>query len=271
MNNIYEYDKNYLNNGFIQFEAARFLIDFSGLSNVKNILDVGCGSGRVTKELFHWLRPEKMVAIDKSAEMINEARQNVPNPNIVFQNSSIEGYTNTNKEKFELIFSNSSFAWFTNYQKALTNIIHATSADGMIVIQASYKKAWCPEFVDIISSLRNKNDEIDNLLKYHYFPCMHFDTKEEYIPFLEQYGLQVDAIETKDFTYNVNGQDAIKIFNSGAVKVYTNRQFFTKPVSDSSIKLFYDVLQKTLIQKDDLTLTYPRIFIKCRPLTVKNT
>lgn len=66
---------------------------------VKSIVDIGCGDGRITKELSETFNNKKILGIDYSSKAINLAR--VLNPNISFLNIDI--ISEKIKEKFDAI------------------------------------------------------------------------------------------------------------------------------------------------------------------------
>lgn len=69
----------------------------------KNILEIGCGSGRITRHLVTLPGIHKFVAIDISKELIDGARKNTSNFSIEFHCTDLESFT-TDK-KFDLVFS----------------------------------------------------------------------------------------------------------------------------------------------------------------------
>ena len=69
----------------------------------KKILEVGCGSGRLTKKIAELPQIEKFVAMDISPDLIESAKKNTSGQNIEFQCIDLQNYNP--KEKFDLVFS----------------------------------------------------------------------------------------------------------------------------------------------------------------------
>ena len=67
--------------------------------SIKSIVDVGCGDGRITKELSETFNTKKILGIDYSSKAINLAK--ALNPNISFLNIDI--ISEKLKEKFDAI------------------------------------------------------------------------------------------------------------------------------------------------------------------------
>lgn len=67
-----------------------------------NILEIGCGSGRLTIILLH-LNPVKILAIDISLDLISEAKNTLDHSSLEFQCVDINNFSN--EKTFDLIFS----------------------------------------------------------------------------------------------------------------------------------------------------------------------
>lgn len=69
----------------------------------KKILEVGCGSGRLTKKIAEFPEIEKFMAMDISPDLIESAKKNTRGQTIEFQCIDLQNYNP--KEKFDLVFS----------------------------------------------------------------------------------------------------------------------------------------------------------------------
>ena len=69
----------------------------------EKILEVGCGSGRLTKKIAELPEIEKFVAMDISPDLIENAKKNTRGQTIEFQCIDLQNYNP--KEKFDLVFS----------------------------------------------------------------------------------------------------------------------------------------------------------------------
>ncbi|MDD7805672.1 MAG: class I SAM-dependent methyltransferase [Endozoicomonas sp. (ex Botrylloides leachii)] len=262
---IKDYERNYYQSGFIQLDAAKYLIDFAKpyVRCGSSLLDVGCGSGRVTNLIFDNLLPSKVIGVDQADGMIALAKKSTRNKLICYKHHAIEDYPTD--FRFSHVFANSSFQWFSNYSAALSTIHHCLSPDGYFFIQSSYKERWCPEFLDIIESLKLQHSFINDLLSQHHFPCMHLASPQEYTTFLLGHRFSVTSIETKDFVYQLPQERAIDVFNSGPVKAYTSEKYYNNAVDPQAIDKFYSFFQLALAKKKKIQITYPRVFIRCQP------
>ena len=69
----------------------------------KKILEIGCGSGRLTKLIAELPDIEKFVAMDISPDLIESAKKNTRGQNIDYHCIDLQNYNP--KEKFDLVFS----------------------------------------------------------------------------------------------------------------------------------------------------------------------
>ncbi|WP_434568320.1 methyltransferase domain-containing protein (plasmid) [Vibrio chagasii] len=216
------YAKEYDANGIAQREAAYELGSLLP-SNAGRVLDIGCGSGRVSEYFYSSLKPNRMVAIDSSKEMITEAIKTYKNSNISYINEDI--HTLTIDEKFDVIIANSSLQWFENIYLALSVIYKHLSDKGNVFIQTPFKDNWCPAINLMI------NDFFDihypTLKRSFKFPCTHLESLEEYKFIFENSKLKVNRMYSKNFVFEVDNLNFIKVFNSGAIKAYSNQDNYS--------------------------------------------
>lgn len=89
MNTTYSWNaKDYEKNSLAQQKWARELIANLNLTGVEDILDLGCGDGKVTVEIAQLVGDGSVVGIDNSRQMIDLAKENYPqnkHPNLSFQ------------------------------------------------------------------------------------------------------------------------------------------------------------------------------------------
>jgi SAM-dependent methyltransferase len=111
-----------------------------------NILEVGCGTGRVTKELSK--RYRKVTAIDINERYINFCKNKFTG--IKFQTSDILDFKS--KDKFDvIIFSWIGLHYHPNISEVLENLKKLTNTENLILILDAYYQT---EFVEILNMLR---------------------------------------------------------------------------------------------------------------------
>ena len=98
-----EYEKHSLG----QQKWARELIEKISLKGTENVLDIGCGDGKVTAEISKLVRKGSIIGIDNSAAMIKLATDRHSAsiyPNLSFQ--KMDAVNLNFNDRFDLIFSN---------------------------------------------------------------------------------------------------------------------------------------------------------------------
>jgi ubiquinone/menaquinone biosynthesis C-methylase UbiE len=80
----------------------QFLKRFLQKYSFKNILEIGCGNGRLTKFLLNISNFDSILAIDISEDLIMQAQKKFSNPKITFQNQDVLKFSSD--KKFDLIF-----------------------------------------------------------------------------------------------------------------------------------------------------------------------
>jgi len=121
-----------------KFKTERFLpfYDLLELVAIKpgiSVLDLGCGTGELTRKLADALPGSKVLGIDAAAEMLTDAAA-FANNNLRFEQKTIETQLESGK-KFDLIFSNAAIQWVENHQQLIPKIIAAINPGGQLAMQ----------------------------------------------------------------------------------------------------------------------------------------
>ena len=229
------YEKGYYSNGNVQYDAAKELLTLTP-TNPRSLLDIGCGSGKVSHLIYQKVSPKQMLSIDISQAMLEEVDHRYPSSPIEFRHSDIAQFSSD--EVYDVIISNSSFQWFKNYYASLNTIRRCLAPNGRLIIQTPYRQIWCPEVTQLMAvffstKYPSLNDEFR-------LPCMHLESDLAYQNMFEGYGFAVENLYTKAFTYRFSATEFKQFFMSGAYKVYTHKDSYTSELPDS---FEHDLLQ----------------------------
>lgn len=149
-----------------QNHSASKLIGKVNMSKVRDILDIGCGTGNYTKLLMDKFMDARIKAIDISCNMIEVARNKLKSKEIEFIIADAE--TVTLDEKFDLISSNASFQWFNNLEKVLVKYKKLLRRNGVILFSIFGPRTYY-ELNASLKELFRKDISIDS--------CSFFDKK----------------------------------------------------------------------------------------------
>lgn len=105
----------YEDNAFLQENIIKELLTLSDYSNISSILDLGCGTGLVYKNLN---KKVNFIALDASSEMCSLH----PNVNEII-NESFDNFNSYKDKNFELIIAASSLHWSENISSLLKNLL----------------------------------------------------------------------------------------------------------------------------------------------------
>lgn len=97
------------------------------------ILDLGCGPGNSTENLFEKYGVSTIIGFDSDDNMLRKARNSHPNFRFV------KGYApddfNKLSEKFDLVFSNACIHWIENQEKLIDEVYKILNDKGVFAVQ----------------------------------------------------------------------------------------------------------------------------------------
>jgi trans-aconitate 2-methyltransferase len=96
------------------------------------VVDLGCGTGELTRTLHERLQARQTWGIDSSEAMLEEARENEVT-GIRFVEARIEEFRD--EEPFDLVFSNAALHWLPNQADTLRRLTTLLSSSGQIAVQ----------------------------------------------------------------------------------------------------------------------------------------
>ena len=123
--------KSYDENAKIQKRMAERLMSFINSKSPKNILEIGCGTGFLTKLIKENINYEKLTTID----IVKECESYIKNidSNIEFIANDIEEFIKTNTTSYDLIISNASLQWVENFEEVINSLKEILTPNGELV------------------------------------------------------------------------------------------------------------------------------------------
>jgi trans-aconitate methyltransferase len=122
------------------------------LNGDESILDLGCGDGILTKNLADLVPKGKVIGIDASEGMINEAKK-LEKENLIFLLQDINELNCDNE--FDLIFSNATLHWIKDHKKLLENCHKALKDKGYIRFDFA-GDGNCQNFIAVVKEVMNE-------------------------------------------------------------------------------------------------------------------
>ena len=112
------------------------VLDRLPLRGDETVLDAGCGTGRVTADLLERLPDGRVIALDISANMLAEARQQlVPRSGdrVTFIQADLQDFALA--EQVDAIFSTAAFHWVLDHPRLFSALFKALKPGGRLVAQ----------------------------------------------------------------------------------------------------------------------------------------
>jgi trans-aconitate methyltransferase len=134
-----KYDWNatdYSKHSTAQQEWARELVAKLHLQGSENILDIGCGDGKVTAEIAATMATGSVLGVDNSSSMIDLAQKEYPAakcPNLTFQLADARDLPFN--RQFEVVFSNAALHWVRDHGPVLDGIYKSLCLAGRMLLQ----------------------------------------------------------------------------------------------------------------------------------------
>jgi trans-aconitate 2-methyltransferase len=98
------------------------------------VVDLGCGTGRLTRIMHEQLSARETLGLDRSGRMLDESKKTTLPNGLHFEVSTIEGFPG-GRGAFDLIFSNAAFHWVEDHHALLTHLAAALTPAGQLAFQ----------------------------------------------------------------------------------------------------------------------------------------
>jgi len=112
----------------------------------ERLLDIGCGTGRLTAELVAAVGTGTVVAVDRSDAMLREAAAQTPEPQGPHRLHEVDGHVRMHfvradgaalpfVDAFDAVLSTATFHWIRNHDQLFASIYRALAPGGRLVAQ----------------------------------------------------------------------------------------------------------------------------------------
>ena len=96
------------------------------------VVDLGCGTGKLTRLVHARLQARETIGLDRSARMLEEAAADLP-IGLRFEVATIEAFAPVGG--FDLIISNAAFHWIEHHDALLARLARALTPGGQLAFQ----------------------------------------------------------------------------------------------------------------------------------------
>ncbi len=165
----------------------------------EKILDLGCGTGDLAKELSD--SQVNVVGVDNSTNMVMQAKRKYPSIKFLVRDATDLGY----HDEFDAVFSNATLHWIKSPKRALTCIHQSLQQGGRFIAEFGGH-----------GNVQTITDEIIHQIKeagFDYnieqFPW-YFPTIVEYSSLMEQVGFRVTLAQHYDRPTPLYGDNGLR-------------------------------------------------------------
>jgi SAM-dependent methyltransferase len=178
------------------WEYGSSLIDLLDPQPGERILDLGCGTGHLTRAIAE--RGANVVGIDHSPEMIAQARGNYPE--IRFEVANASNFSVD--EPFDAVFSNAVLHWIRDADGAVRSISRALKPSGRLVAEFGGKGNIGTIVEATLDVLRQSGYPAREDRNPWFFPSI-----AKYAGLLERHGLETTSAALFDRPTRLDGGD----------------------------------------------------------------
>ena len=162
------------------WEKAKGVLEMLAPQPGERILDLGCGTGHLTAQIA--ARGVNVVGLDRSAEMIAEAKRNYPE--ISFEVADATGLCFD--LEFDAVFSNAALHWIIEAEKVVQGVARALEPGGRFAAEFG-GKGNIRLLMQVILSAAEEFGIAQGLDKLGWY----YPSVAEYAGLLEKHGLEV--------------------------------------------------------------------------------
>lgn len=211
----------YARRSSLQEEMAQEVLALLDLRGCEQVLDIGCGDGKITAQIAARVPDGSVVGVDPSHEMIAFAAQrfdSATHRNLRFEVA--DARTLPFREAFDLIVSFNALHWIPQQALALQSIRNTMKPDALAQLRL-VPKGERKSIEDVLEETRLSERWARCFHDFH-DPYLHL-TPEQYAALAEQNGLHVRRIHTEAKVWDYQSRAAFFAVGSVTCVEWTRR------------------------------------------------
>ena len=205
-----------------QSKQGSTLIDMIELSKGIKVLDVGCGNGKTTLELYSKNPSVYIDAFDLSLSQIKVAIKNqdelgVPETQVHFYQKN--AITIDYEKKYDLIFSNATLHWVTEAKEMYGKLFKALKPEGKLAVHQGGFRSYFGLHKVVLQAIHNLN--FDRYFENWEYP-IYYPTSDE----MEHMLLEIGYEQVRVISHVTDGKEhsnLIDNFKNASLLPYLNR------------------------------------------------
>lgn len=245
----------YDNYAKIQVKMADYILNLINIGSVNNILEIGCGTGILTRKLLTKYPSSNITVLDIAENMLEKTKQNLESDGFNLKNIKFicEDAELVKLDcKYDLIISNATIQWFNDFNKSIQKYVNLLNKNGQIVLSTFGEK----NFIELerISLLLSKNLSLQEKPKLRKV----FISKNEILKILEKLNINYFVNDMLEKEYFNNSFEFFKSVKKIGASISSN---VLNPVILKTSINFYN---KEFIEHEKIYATYHLLYISIK-------
>lgn len=197
-----------------QTKSAKAILAKENLPQYENILDIGCGSGKITRYIAEQAPDARVKGIDKSARMICAARKHNKHPRVTYKMD--DAASPKEKDAYDLVVSFACLHWMNETMQRYTfrYIAACLKNNGVLIATCSPKTPHGHPLLKAVDVFK-EDSRFSFLKNIHIDRQYHPLSQEKIMEFAQKAGLEVTAIQRKDNQHVHKDSEALQQWMKG--------------------------------------------------------
>ena len=212
------------------------------------VVDLGCGTGHLTRRLHQELTAAETIGIDRSERMLDVARRDPLPPGLRFEAATIESFDG--RDEYDLIFSNAAFHWVEDHDALIARLFRALKPGGQLVFQVpAMHDTGSHRLADALSGLEPFRDAFAGWIRPQ--PVLE---PVQYARLFFRIGIEAPNVRLVIYPHVLDSRDAVIEWMKGTLLTE-----YEKRLSPELAQAFTDAYREQLIAQlpDDRPFFFP--------------
>ena len=226
--------EHYKSTGSFVTNYGNDIVDLLQPNQNEIILDLGCGTGRLTKDISK--KAKKVYGVDYSQEMIHSARKDFAD--IEFSIADAQLSLDYPEQTFDAVFSNAALHWMLEAENVIKNIHKVLKPNGRFV----FEMGGNGNIKEVLSSIDkvSKSYQLKDFHLQNFYPSL-----SQYSSLLEKNGFEVRYALLFNRPTLLEGKNGlanwVSTFRSNLLNQVNNKNAFLEEVQNvAKTKLYKD-------------------------------
>jgi trans-aconitate 2-methyltransferase len=215
------------------------------------VLDVGCGSGKLTQYLHQNLAARETIGVDASENMLTSARQ-LEGGGLRFEFGHIED--DSTSEKFDLVVSNSALQWVKGHEALFEKLRSKLQPNGQLAVQIPAMNLE-PAHISVVETAQEFSEELEGYVCY-----FEVWKPEDYAKLLYKLGFVEQRVKLEIYPHILPSREAVVEWYRGTI-LTTYEQRLDAETYERFVSKYREKVMSCLSDERPFFFPYKRILL----------